>query len=106
MSFEEHVALFASHRLLITVHSAGENNALFLPPRSTVIEVYGQNMWCPIYHRALTASGHHVFPIYSKANSPTQDYAYSYGRDEAIYPAMLAKFRRCERLGNVQASKG
>lgn len=84
MSFEEHVGLFNSAKLLIIAHSAGENNALFMPPRSAIIEVYGAQMWCPIYSKALSYAGHHVFPIYSNLNAPGQDYAFSYGKSDEV----------------------
>ena len=101
LSFEQQMGLFNAHRLLISVHSAGLSNALFMPPRSSIIEVYGMGMWCPIYARALTHAGHHVFPIYSHLNAPQQDYAFSYGRA----PDVVKRFRdNCEQRGSVTAS--
>ena len=101
LSFEQQVGLFNAHRVLISVHSAGLSNALFMPPRSAVVEVYGAGMWCPIYSRALTHAGLHVFPIYSKLIAPQQDYAFSYGSS----PEIVKKFRdNCEQRGSVTAS--
>jgi hypothetical protein len=101
LSFEQHAGLFNAHRVLISVHSAGLSNALFMPPRSAVVEVYGAGMWCPIYSRALTHAGLHVFPIYSKLIAPQQDYAFSYGNS----PTVVKKFRdNCEQRGSVTAS--
>ena len=101
LSFEQQVGLFNAHRLLISVHSAGLSNALFMPPRSVVVEVYGAGMWCPIYSRALTHAGLHVFPIYSRLIAPQQDYAFSYGSS----PEVVQKFRdNCEQRGSVTAS--
>ncbi len=104
LSFDAHAGLFNAHRILIVAHSAGMNNALFLPPRSAVIEVSSAGMWCPIYSRALTAAGHHVFPIYSNMIAPQQDYALSYGRGPN-YVSKVQEFRdRCETRGHVLAS--
>ena len=101
LGFEQQAALFGGARVLIMAHSAGLNNALFLPRRSAVIEVSGAQMWCPIYSRALAAAGHHVFPIYSQLNAPQQGYAFSYGAS----PEAAARFRaQCERAGSVTAS--
>ena len=101
LSFEQHVRLFSDARVLIMAHSAGLNNALFLPPRSAIIEVSGAQMWCPIYSKALHAAGHHVFPIYSLLNTPQQDYAFSYGSGSAVAQRFRAE---CERAGSVTAS--
>jgi hypothetical protein len=101
LSFEQQAGLFNAHRVLVSVHSAGLSNALFMPPRSAVVEVYGAGMWCPIYSRALTHAGLHVFPIYSKLIAPQQDYAFSYGNS----PDIVKRFRdNCEQRGSVTAS--
>ena len=103
LTFEQHVALFNTARIIIVAHSAGMNNALFLPPRSAIIEISSAGMWCPIYSRALSASGHHVFPIYSNLIAPQQDYAFSYGR--VGYESKVREFReRCEPMGHVRGS--
>ena len=103
LSFEQHVALLNAARIVIVAHSAGMNNALFLPPRSAIIEISSAGMWCPIYSRALAAAGHHVFPIYSNLIAPQQDYAFSYGRVD--YEQKVREFRiRCEPMGHVRGS--
>ena len=103
LTFEQHIALFNTARIIIIAHSAGINNALFLPPRSAIIEIYSAGMWCPIFPRAFTASGHHYFPIYSNLIAPQQDYAFTYGRDD--YESKVRGFReRCEPMGHVRGS--
>ncbi len=64
-------------------------------------------MWCPIYVRALTAAGFHMFPINSIMKGPNMDYAYGPGRpnDPQKVKEQAAQFvKKCDYIGNVHAS--
>ena len=79
LSFEQQAALFNRHKVLIAAHGAGLQNALFLPPRSAIIEVTPRGMWCPLFFRSQVAAGHFVFPIHSLLFDVQQTFSYSSG---------------------------
>ena len=79
LTFEAQVALFNAHRVFIAAHGAGLQNALFLPPRSAVIEITPRGMWCPLFFRQVVAAGHFAFPIHSLLLDAQQQFAYSSG---------------------------
>jgi hypothetical protein len=65
-------------------------------------------MWCPVFHRMHTASGNHVFPLYSQLKAPNLDYSYVRGRPSE--PGLFAKqatevAAMCDGLGHVASSR-
>jgi hypothetical protein len=67
LSFAQQARLFNGHTLLVAAHGAALSNAVFLPPRSAVIEVYPRGAWKPTYARIVTALGHVHLPVFSFA---------------------------------------
>ena len=70
LNFREQAAKVGHYGIVVAIHGAGETLFGFLAKRAVVIEVSPMGMWCPIYHKYLTAIGHTVLPIYSRLKSP------------------------------------
>jgi hypothetical protein len=100
-SFDEQAALFSHFKLLITGHGAGLANAIFMPPRSAIIEISPFSVWRPSYLKAAVLAGHAFFPIYSRLLPPQR----LGDRRDGLASAGLAHIREtCERSGPVQAT--
>ena len=64
-SFAEQFALFASHGIMVSPHSAGLTNTMLLPPGSAVIEMFPYHMHHALYPGIAINSGIANFPVHA-----------------------------------------
>lgn len=64
-TFKEHLELFASHGIIVSPHGAGLMNAMFMPPFSSVIEIFPYHLHHNLYSTLSITSGLGYFPIYT-----------------------------------------
>ncbi len=64
-TFAEQFALFADHGIMVSPHSAGLTNTMFLSPGSAVIELFPYHMHHALYPGIAAQSGVKNFPIHS-----------------------------------------
>jgi capsular polysaccharide biosynthesis protein len=63
--YTDQAALLSDTQLLITMHGAGLTNAIFLPPRAAVIEIFPYRVFCPLYAKLVNLMGLNYLPLYS-----------------------------------------
>ena len=64
-TFEEQFALFSTHGIMISPHSAGLTNTVFLPPGSAVIELFPYHMHHTLYTGIAFNTGVASFPVHA-----------------------------------------
>ena len=103
LSFAQQAALVRDYGIAVAIHGAGETQFGFLRQRSVIIEINPYQMWCPIYHKYLTAIGHTVLPIYTRLKSPDFNWEFMQAKtDEASTDAL---WQRCEAEHMIHAAR-
>jgi capsular polysaccharide biosynthesis protein len=66
---------------MVASHGAGMTNALFLPDRAVVIEIFPFYIYMDAYQRMATQTGLLYYPIFSNIRSPFLSWMFNTGQD-------------------------